>query len=434
MIFAIDIPNPIDVLGGAIGTATGWAWDKVTAGITNWVLGAVGYFVDGVVGFLLTSARPDVESAWFAGAGSPYATVRNIAGITMAMFVFLGLIQGLLAGDVGGMIRRIAVDLPLAVLGMIATTVVVGRLLELTDALSTAVLSNSDGQGVHFLSGFAVVTSGAPQGFAAVLLGLVAVIAAFFVWVELMVRSVLVYLLVAVSPLSFAAMVWPSARGVLRRTVELLAAVILSKLVISIAIAVGVAALSGAGSAGRQQPGVIDQGATSLGTLLVGTAILGMAAFAPFLVLKLIPVVEAGVVAHGVSRAPVRAAQAAMSNAYYLSSVRRLAGGNSSGSGSTGSSNSKPASGTGSATSGAKSSRLAGSASSTATTTSAASAATPATAAATVATTAVKQTAKTANGAVDTATSKPGTGGSSPSGQPPSSPRRSPKDPRGGSR
>ena len=39
--------------------------------------------------------------------------------------------------------------------------------------------------------------------FAAVLLGLVAVIAALIVWIELMIRSVLVYILVALSPFSF---------------------------------------------------------------------------------------------------------------------------------------------------------------------------------------------------------------------------------------
>ena len=148
------------------------------------------------------------------------------------------------------MMRRVAADLPAAVLGMVGTTVIVGKLLELTDALSAAVLAHSGGQAVHFLSGFGVTVTGATQGFAAVLVGLVAVIAGLFVWVELMVRSVLVYILVALSPLSFAAMVWPSARGVLRRTVELLLAVILSKLVVCITISVGVAALAGAGSAG----------------------------------------------------------------------------------------------------------------------------------------------------------------------------------------
>lgn len=324
---AVDIPNPLEIVTDVISAPAGWAWDKVTEGIAKWVLGAVAYFVDGVVNFLLTSARPDVESAWFSGPNSPYATVRNIAAVLLLGFVLLGIIQGLMAGDVGGMIRRIAADLPAAVLGMVATTVVVGKLLELTDALSAAVLTNSDGQAVHFLSGFGVTVTGATQGFAAVLVGLVAVIAGLLVWVELMIRSVLVYILVALSPLSFAAMVWPSARGVLRRTVELLLAVILSKLVICIAISVGVAALSGAGNAGGPDAGVGDGAAASMGTLFVGTAILAMAAFAPFLVLKLIPWAEAALVAQGVSRSPVRGAHSTMGTLYYANSLSRLAGG-----------------------------------------------------------------------------------------------------------
>ena len=50
------------------------------------------YFVDGVINFLLTSARPNVESAWFSGADSPYATVRGIAIALLLAFVFLGII------------------------------------------------------------------------------------------------------------------------------------------------------------------------------------------------------------------------------------------------------------------------------------------------------------------------------------------------------
>jgi hypothetical protein len=330
-ILAIDIPNPIDVITSAAGSTVGWAWDKVAEGIAKWVLGAVAYFVEGVINFLLTSARPDVESAWFSGAGSPYATVRGIAIALLLAFLFLGIIQGLMAGDVGAMIRRIGADLPAAVFGMVATTIVVGKLLELTDALSARVLANSDGQAVHFLSGFGVTVTGATQGFAAVLIGLVAVIAAFLVWVELMVRSVLVYILVAISPLSFAAMVWPSARGVLRRTVELLLAVILSKLVICIALSVGVAALGGAGTASDPNSSGSDQAAASMGTLFVGTAILAMAAFAPFLILKLIPWAESALVAQGVSRGPVRGAQSTMSNVYYANSLTRLAGGSGHG-------------------------------------------------------------------------------------------------------
>jgi hypothetical protein len=324
---AIGLPNPINIVTHVISAPAGWAWDKVAHGIASWVLGAVAFFVDGIVNFLLTSARPNVEAAWFSGAGSPYATVRNIAGVLLLGFVFLGLIQGLLAGDAAAMVRRVAADLPAAVLGMIGTTVIVGKLLELTDALSAAVLAHSGGHAVHFLSGFGATATTATQGFAAVLVGLAAVIAGLLLWVELMLRSVLVYILVALSPLSFAAMVWPSARGVLRRTIELLLSVILSKLVVCIAISVGVAALSGAGSQGVNDTGIGDKAAASMGTLFVGTAVLVIAAFAPFLLLKLIPWTEAALVAHGMSRSPVRAANTTVLTANSASSIARLAGG-----------------------------------------------------------------------------------------------------------
>src|SRR5439155_12308012 len=160
---------------------------------------------------------------------------------------------------------------------MVVTTAVVGRLLELTDTLSDSVLSSSNQQALHFLSGFGAAVTGVTSGFAAVLLGLVAVVAALLLWVELIVRSALVYLLVAISPLGFAASLWPAARGFLRRTIENLLAVILSKFVIAVALAIGVAALGGAGSTGANSS-VAAAGGSELGTLLAGAVLLGLAA------------------------------------------------------------------------------------------------------------------------------------------------------------
>lgn len=213
-------------------------------------------------------------------------------------------------------------DLVLAVVGMAAVVVVTVKLLDLTDALSAAVLQSADGHAVRFLSGFGAAAADATGGFALVLIGLVVAVGALLVWIELMVRSALVYLLVALSPLAFAAMTWPAARGVLRRTVELLLAVIVSKFVICVAVAVGAAALGGAGSAAGPEAGA----AASLGTLLAGAAVLGLAAFSPFVVLRLIPFAEAAVAAHGVSRAPLRGAQAGAMALYSGQSLVRLAG------------------------------------------------------------------------------------------------------------
>jgi hypothetical protein len=319
------IPNPVSVVTDAIGGAAGWAFDKVAEGIAEWILSSVSFFVKGAVDFLTTSARPDVAGAWFAGAGSPYASVRDVAAVLLLAFVFIGLIQGLLAGDPIGMVRRIVGYLPLAVGGMVVTTAVVAKLLDLTDALSSSVLTNSGDQAVQFLSGFGSAVTQGSSGFAAVVLGLVAIVAGLLLWIELIVRAALVYLLVAITPLAFAATLWPAARGALRKTFELLVATILSKLVICIAVSVGVAALAGAGTAGPGT-GFADDASASLGTLLIGTAILGLAAFSPFVILKLAPVAEAALVAHGVSRGPARAAQTGMSTAYSASMLRRVAG------------------------------------------------------------------------------------------------------------
>lgn len=321
------IPNSSSVLTNPLGSVAGWSWEQVATGIARWILGAIAELINGVLNFLKTAARPDVTDAWFSGSGSPYAAVRNMSAVLLVGFLLAGIIQGLMAGDVGGMLRRVAADAPLAVLGMIGTTVVVDRLLNLTDALSTSILAGAQGSAVKFLEGFGVGAHLLTGGFSTVLIGLVAVVATVMIWIELMVRSSLMYLLIAFSPLVFAASVWPAAKGLLRRLIELMLAVILSKLVISIALAVGVAALGGAGSAAGPSPSVGEWAAQGLGALVVGTSIICLSAFSPFMVLKLIPMAEGALVAQGMSRAPANTARSAMSTAYYARSMRRLAGG-----------------------------------------------------------------------------------------------------------
>ena len=144
-------------------------------------------------------------------------------------------------------------------------------------------------------------------------------------------------------------MVWPATRGLVRRTIELLLAVIISKLVICIALSVGVAALAGAGAAGSSSAAASTAAGSSMGTLFVGAAVLVMAAFAPFMVLKLIPWAESAVVAQGMSHSPVRAANSTMGTAYYANSLTRLGGGGSAGADPTGGAAGEAAAGAGAA-------------------------------------------------------------------------------------
>ncbi len=146
---------------------------------------------------------------------------------------------------------------------------------------------------------------------------------------ELVIRAALIYLLVALSPLVFAAMVWPAARGMVRKLTEVVLALIFSKVVIAIAFSVGAAALAGVDDAGHANGGSTGGVSASAGTLFSGLVIFGLAAFAPFVVLKLFPAAEAAVLAQGISRGPMRTTQQMSSSAFYL---ERLAGGHAQGS------------------------------------------------------------------------------------------------------
>jgi hypothetical protein len=165
------------VVSNIAGRGMSYAFQETSQG--SWVLEGVAHFTNGIVNFLKTAARPEVDAVWFSGADSPYAAVRQVALSLLLVFAFLGLISGLLQGDVEGMVRRIAGGLPAALFGMVVTTFVVAKLLDLTDALSTAVLAHSGSDALEFLSGFQqVAIATAPQGFPALLLGFIAIISA----------------------------------------------------------------------------------------------------------------------------------------------------------------------------------------------------------------------------------------------------------------
>jgi large-conductance mechanosensitive channel len=312
-------------------------WNQIVGGLVSWVLDSIAWFVDAVLAFFQRTSTPDLASGWFAGAPagagahSPYGVVVSLALSLLLLCVLLSVLHGLVLGEGPAMAARLARDVPLAVLGMVATIGVVQVLLGAADQLSAQILSSTDA-GAHATDvlrtlSTATAFNGQPT-FVVFLLGLVAVLGAFLLWVELLVRASLLYVLIALSPLAYAAFVWPTARRVLHRLAELVVALVLSKVVIAITLAVAASALASSPST-TTIPG--DE--AKLGTLLVGTIMFLLAAFAPFLILRLFPLVEAATVARGVSRAPARATQTALLTTLTVTRLAGVAGGQSAGSG-----------------------------------------------------------------------------------------------------
>jgi hypothetical protein len=345
-------PNPVgwaaDQVKGLVGGAAAQGFGLVLGGMSKWVLDAVVWVVGGVFNFFLGATDPNVQADWFIRGHGPYATTVGIAATLLVGFVLIGITQGVLTGDVAGMLRRISFELPVAVLGMVGLVTVTQALIRLTDELSRGLL-NQFGDDVHrFTAAVSSVSSlggGTTSAFVVFVLALVSVLAGIVLVAELVVRSALIYIVVALAPLVFAAQLWPALRGAARKLLELLVALIVSKLVVAIALAVAAAAAVGAGAGGQVSslppPEVLAHNpggsiTQAVGILLAATAAFGVAAFSPLLIARLLPVTDAAMVASGIRGAPVRAGQQALSASYYAqmaggSRVRALASGQSSG-------------------------------------------------------------------------------------------------------
>ncbi len=336
----LAVPNPFEPIGDAIGGAASKAAEsafeffmsRLAIALSN----AVNKVVTEVMNYLDSSSTVSLDQGWFAGpaARDIMQSVGIFAGALLLLFLLAALIQGLVRGDVAMMVRSAAIEVPMSVLGMVAITTVTGVLLALTDGVSSMVLAGAPENIARFFA-IGEAESIVKLGLFGFILVPAFILAAVLVWIELVVRSSLIYLLLAFSPLVLAARVWPALSGAWHQLCRIGLALIVSKFAIALALGLGSAALAngGPGNLGAPGPNPNDVGTQvglTVGGLIVGVSLMILSAFAPFVVLKLLPVFEAAVLAQGISRGPLRAAQSGAQAAYYAQGLKRLAGGRTS--------------------------------------------------------------------------------------------------------
>lgn len=266
--------------GGGGGTASTATTRLTLTAVVAWVVGGATYVLHATSHVLDTTTSPQLTSTWFS---STYWRVAGIAAVLTLPFLFAAAVQALVRSDLGLLVRATLGYLPLALLAVGIAAPLTTLLLSASDQLSATVSSAAGRQGAHFLA-HSVVLLGAIAAtvispFVVFLVGLLTVAGALILWIELLVREAAVYVIVLMLPLAFAAFVWPARRVWAIRSVELLIALILSKFVIVAVLSLGGAAL--------------DQSAShSITGLLAGGVLLGLAGFAPWALLRLIPLAE----------------------------------------------------------------------------------------------------------------------------------------------
>ena len=278
------IPNPVDVPGaiwdgatGVVSDAAGGIAQSSVEALTKWAASGAGWVAERA--FAALNQNPHVDAAWFSAS---YARMAAVGLMLTAPALLLGLVQAALRGGQG--LSRVALALPVSVLVTGAGIGVTQLLLASTDELCGLLLAGSGQDAAAFGKELATLLAApSPEGgFVIFLVSVVTALCGLCVWIELLIRSALVYALVGFLPLAAALTVWPSALGVCRRLVRLLLAVIASKLVIAGVVSVALAAISG-------NP---DGGFTEL---LVGCGMLVIACCSPLIVLRLIPLAEEAV-------------------------------------------------------------------------------------------------------------------------------------------
>lgn len=282
----------IDAGSGLANSVAKQAASSVLDAIGSGLSQAAAWVVGHVMDLIQSTTSPDLGAGWFS---SEIGLMEQVAVTVILPVLMVATIGPVLRQDGRRLFRIWGVGLPLGIFAGLAGSQLAGLGLAATDALCGLVVgSHSQALGRQFseaMTSNAII--GAPL-FVQIILAVLTLSGAVLVWLELMVRSAGVYVATFFMPLALITYIWPATAGIAKRAIEILVSLILSKFVIVASITLGVAALSGGG---------VDAAVS-------GAAILLIAAFAPFSLFRLAPVVEASAIAHleGMSRRPGRAA------------------------------------------------------------------------------------------------------------------------------
>jgi hypothetical protein len=272
------------LLGGGGGGGGGGGSTASTAiglaAIGAWVLGGAKFALHETAKVLAATTRPQLQSTWFSAA---YWRMAGVAALLTLPFLFAAAVQAVMRSDLSLLARATLGYLPLALLAVSVAAPLTTLLLAASDEMSAIVSSAAGNAGAHFLDrasltiGGLTLLSGSP--FLAFLVGLLTAAGTLALWIELLMREAAVYVIVLMLPLVFAALVWPARRVWAIRTVEMLIALILSKFAIVAVLALGGAAMSQ--SVGHSVTG-----------FLAGIVLVVLAAFAPWALVRLMPLSE----------------------------------------------------------------------------------------------------------------------------------------------
>ncbi len=278
---------------GVVSSIVGSTLGQIFGFVAQWVASGAGWLLTQVGHVMSSTTTVDLASSWFS------AHERAVAALSAALVLPMaccGAIVAVYRQDASLLVRGFLVKLPLALLltGVAVELVRIG--LTLSDRLSSYVLQAGGRSGPDLLAALAAaLAAGAAlptvPPFVVFIGALLLAVSALVLWLELVVRAAAVAAATLFLPLALAGLVWPATAHWCRRLGETIAALVLSKLVVAAVLSL---------AAGAVWSGISGPSDTSGGfsSVVVGIALLAMATTSPFVLLRLVPAIEAGAVMH----------------------------------------------------------------------------------------------------------------------------------------
>ncbi|MBO0694412.1 MAG: hypothetical protein J2P58_16015, partial [Acidimicrobiaceae bacterium] len=218
------------------------------------------------------------------GFDQDLAIVGAISGVVAVGLFMIQIATSVLRRDPGGLGRAVK-GLFIAFLAGGVAVGATNLALSAVDSLSAGVVqltmgTTIDRMGPRLLSTNAIAAVSNPAGM--FLLAIVAILASVIVWAALLVRKALIVVSAVFAPLAFAGSLADITVSWTRKWIEMMAALIISKLVLVLIFVIGWGILDGhAGQATTGTTQTVTQTAT-------GLLILTLAGFAPWMALKLV--------------------------------------------------------------------------------------------------------------------------------------------------
>lgn len=264
----------VNLLGCATTSVAKSTLGDLFSALTNWVLTSVEWFLTAVGGVLTSTSDP---STIVGSAAQESKILLAAAPVLMMLGLLVATLQALRHGDTSSLWRVYFGVAPACVLAIVIARPAATLILQAIDQMAGGASSSVVAHEATLIGAFTnLSTTSTIPGFGVFLLCVGVVVGGWLLWCELIVRSVVLTLLLVLVPVVVPLSTFPSMRRLGWRLGETFIAVASSKLLIVIALSLGLDELEG---------GSATQAITGAVTLLLATC-------TPFVLLKVIPFVE----------------------------------------------------------------------------------------------------------------------------------------------